>query len=85
MGIEIQVNSLDEMCDLMCYNKIPRKKVRKMKPKDEIQEAFLTVGIVVRARIEELCNKHKWQDAEEIQEAYNCINKYFDDALAWPE
>jgi len=25
MGLEIQVNSLEEMCDLMCNNKIPKK------------------------------------------------------------
>ena len=30
MGIEIEINSLEDMCDLMCYNKIPRKKVRKV-------------------------------------------------------
>ena len=26
MGIEIEVNSLEDMCDLMCNNKIPPKK-----------------------------------------------------------
>lgn len=28
MGIEIEVNSLEEMCDLMCYNKLPRRRSR---------------------------------------------------------
>lgn len=32
MGLEIQVSSLEEMCDLMCDNKLPnRKKDRKRK------------------------------------------------------
>ena len=26
MGIEIEVDSLEDLCDLMCYNKIPKKK-----------------------------------------------------------
>ena len=25
MGIEIEVNTLEDMCDLMCYNKLPRR------------------------------------------------------------
>ena len=25
MGIVIEINSLDEMCDLMCYNKLPQE------------------------------------------------------------
>lgn len=29
MGMEIQVNSLEEMCDLMCDNKIPKQKKEK--------------------------------------------------------
>ena len=30
MGIEIEINNLEDMCDLMCYNKLPRKKVNKV-------------------------------------------------------
>ena len=26
MGMEIEINSLDEMYDLMCYNKIPKRR-----------------------------------------------------------
>jgi hypothetical protein len=26
MGIEIEINSLEDMCDLMCYNKIPKRR-----------------------------------------------------------
>ena len=26
MGIEIEVNTLEEMCDLMCNNKLPKQK-----------------------------------------------------------
>lgn len=29
MGMEIQVNSLEEMCDLMCDNKLPNRKKEK--------------------------------------------------------
>ena len=29
MGMEIEVNSLEEMCDLMCSNKLPKKKNNK--------------------------------------------------------
>lgn len=34
MGLEIQVNSLDELCDLMCDNAIPkrRKQVKRFNP-----------------------------------------------------
>ena len=40
MGIEIEVNSLEDMCDLMCYNKIPRKKVRKVKEYEVWMEGY---------------------------------------------
>lgn len=30
MGIEIQVNSLEEMCDLMCDNRLPQRGEKKM-------------------------------------------------------
>jgi len=26
MGIEIKINSLEDMCDLMCYNKLPGRR-----------------------------------------------------------
>lgn len=83
MGIEIEVNSLDEMCDLMCYNKIPKRR-KQMNPKDEIKDAFITVGIELRAKMEELSNARQIKEAKEIEKAYEIINKYFDDALMWP-
>ena len=44
MGIEIEINSLEDMCDLMCYNKIPRKKVRKMKEYEVWMEGYRATG-----------------------------------------
>lgn len=29
MGLEIEVNSMEEMCDLMCNNQLPTKKRKK--------------------------------------------------------
>lgn len=37
MGIEIEINSLEDMCALMCDNRIPKKKP-KPKPKPKPQE-----------------------------------------------
>lgn len=31
MGLEIQVNSLEEMCDLMCNNALPKRNVKETK------------------------------------------------------
>lgn len=31
MGIEIQINSLEEMCDLMCNNILPKRNVKENK------------------------------------------------------
>ena len=35
MGIEIEINSLEEMCMLMCNNQIPEPKKEPEKEKDE--------------------------------------------------
>lgn len=51
----------------------------------EIEDAFLTVGIMIRAKVNELCNEHKFEDAQEILDAYEVLNKYFDDKLQWRE
>ena len=56
-----------------------------MNPKDEIKDAFITVGIELRAKMGELSNARQIKEAREIEKAYEIINKYFDDALMWPE
>lgn len=53
--------------------------------KKEIEDAFLTVGIMIRAKVNELCNEHKFEDAQKILDAYEVLNKYFDDKLQWRE
>lgn len=41
---------------------------------NEIKEAFETVGIIVRAKIERLCNENKHIEAEELEKALILIN-----------
>ena len=53
------------------------------KVKNEIKDAFQVVGIIVRAKINRLCNDKNFIEAEEIQQAYNIINKYFDNQLTF--
>lgn len=46
-------------------------------PKDrngEIKDAFETVGIIVRAKIERLCNERKHEEAIELEKALMIIN-----------
>lgn len=40
----------------------------------EIDDAFETVGIIVRAKINRLCNELKHDEAEELYKALNLIN-----------
>lgn len=47
----------------------------------ETDDAFQTVGILVRAKIELLCNAGKFEEAKELQLAYDVINKHFDNKL----
>lgn len=35
MGIEIEVNSLEDMCALMCDNRIPKRKPKPKPDKDQ--------------------------------------------------
>ena len=35
MGIEIQINSLEEMCDLICNNQIPKQNNSRQKGSDK--------------------------------------------------
>lgn len=38
MGIVAEINSLEEMCDLMCNNRLPKQKKTKKKDKTERKE-----------------------------------------------
>lgn len=40
----------------------------------EIEDAFKTVGIVIRAKIERLCNDGKHEEAKELEKALIIIN-----------
>ena len=40
----------------------------------EIEDAFKTVGIVIRAKIERLCNEGKYEEAQELENALIKIN-----------
>lgn len=41
---------------------------------DELEDAFQTVGIIVRAKIERLCNEEKYEEAKELEKALITIN-----------
>ena len=40
----------------------------------EAEEAFKTDGIVVRAKIERLCNERRYEEAKELEKALTTIN-----------
>ena len=40
----------------------------------EIEDAFQTVGIIVSAKIERLCNEEKYEEAKELERALITIN-----------
>lgn len=40
----------------------------------EVEDAFQTVGIIVRAKIERLCNEKKFEEAKELEQALIKIN-----------
>lgn len=42
--------------------------------KNEVKDAFETVGIITRAKIERLCNENKYIEAEELEKALILIN-----------
>ena len=44
------------------------------KAAEEIEDAFQTVGIVVRSKIERLCNEDKYEEAKKLEEALIIIN-----------
>ena len=43
-------------------------------PSGEIEECFNVVGIVIRAKINNLCNENKYKEAEELEKALCIIN-----------
>ena len=67
------------------YSKIKNLPPTTKKQALQIYDAFQTVGIMIRAKINRLCNDHKFIEAEEIQKAYDTINEYFEDQLKWEE
>ena len=44
MGIEIQVDTLEDMCELMCDNKIPRREKRKETPQERARRQVYATG-----------------------------------------
>lgn len=44
------------------------------KAAEEIEDAFQTVGIMIRAKINRLSNEHKYEEAEELERALIIIN-----------
>lgn len=57
----------------------------KQKSYNEVEDAFQTAGIIIRAKINDLCNQERFSEAEEIQEAYDKINKHFDNKLTFKQ
>ena len=47
----------------------------------EVEDAFQTVGVMIRARKERLCNQGRFDEAEELEKAYNVVNNNFNNAL----
>ena len=41
---------------------------------EEIEDAFKTVGIIIRAKIERLCNTGRYEEAKELENALITIN-----------
>lgn len=55
-----------------------------MTPQEEIKDAFRTTGKMIRIKINELCDTNKHLSAKELQDAYDVLNKYFDNQLMNP-
>ena len=54
--------------------KLQMDKLYTQKIDEEIDDAFETVGIIVRAKIERLCNEKKFIEAQELENALIIIN-----------
>ena len=66
--------------------KLLRRVVEENKtPKEEIKDAFQTVGIIIRAKMEEYANSGNWDGAFALEDAYRVINRHFDCMLAWDD
>lgn len=44
------------------------------KAAEEIEDAFQTVGVMIRAKIDRLCNENKYEEAKELERALIIIN-----------
>lgn len=75
VGTRPSGNGLDEMEIRGCV-----KWACKFEPSEEY-DALQTVGILIRAKMEAMCNKGEYDDAYRLEDAYNTINEYFDDRL----
>lgn len=47
----------------------------------EVEDAFQTVGIMIRAKIEKMCNERKFDEAQKLEDAYKVVNENFNGAL----
>jgi hypothetical protein len=56
-----------------------------MTPQEEIIDAFKTVGIIIRAKIERFCNEGRFNQAKELEEAYNVVNNNFNDLMSFKQ
>ena len=76
MGIEIEVNSLEELCDLMCYNIIPEGRRKQMTHADITGESGMNEQVFnpelemqkVKEELNELIDNTEGKDKEMYQE-----------------
>lgn len=66
MGLEIRVNSIEEMCDLMCGNQIPKQK-EESKMKYECRNS-LTGNVSRSYQTYEEAHEHAYRFDEEVWE-----------------
>lgn len=52
---------------------------------DEKEDILQAMGIFIRAKMNELGNAKRFEEAQELQELYLKLNKYFDNGLMWRE
>lgn len=55
------------------------------KIKLEVEDAFQTVGVMIRAKMERLCNQGRFEEAEELEKAYNVVNNNFNDLMSFKQ
>lgn len=49
------------------------------------EDVFKEVGIAIRAKMNNLCNEYRHDEAMELEAAYNTLNKYFEDMFMWED